>query len=77
MEGVFVKKKKKKRISATYLNILISHADVVSIGLEILGGSHDGELNGALIAESVVGPFPDGSDFLDGGDTVVRNQNLQ
>ena len=62
---------------ATYLDVLVCHSDVVSVGSQILGGGHDGELNGALVAKGLVRPSSDGSDLLDGGDTVVCNQDLQ
>lgn len=58
------------------LDVLVSHANVVGVDLEILGRGHDGKLDGALRAESLVGPFPDGADLLDGGDSVVGDENL-
>lgn len=33
-------------------------------------------MDGALVAKRLVGPFSHGSDFLDGSDTVVGNQDL-
>lgn len=39
-------------------DVVISHPDVVGIGLQIFGGGHNGELDGALVAECLVGPFP-------------------
>lgn len=61
----------------TYLDVLVCHSDVVGVGSQILRGGHDGELNGTLIAKGLVRPSSDGSDLLDGGDTVVCNQDLQ
>lgn len=62
---------------ATYLDVLIRHADVLCVGLEILRRGHDGELNRPLIAKRLVCPFPHRADLFDGGDTVVRNENLR
>lgn len=62
---------------ATHLNILIRHADVLSVGLEILGRRHDGELNRPLIAEGLVCPFPHRADFLDCCNTVICNEHLR
>jgi hypothetical protein len=62
--------------SSRDLDILIGHTDVIGVGLEILRSRHDGELNGALIAKSLVGPFPYRSDLLDGGNTVVGDEDL-
>jgi hypothetical protein len=45
--------------------------------MQILGGGHDGELNGTLVAKGLVGPFPHGTDLLDGGDTVVGDEDLE
>lgn len=59
-----------------YLNILIGHADIFGVHLEILRCSHDSELNRALIAEGLVCPLADGADLLDGGNTVVGDQDL-
>ena len=58
------------------LDVLVRHADVVCVGRQVLGGGHDGELDGALIAQCLVCPLPHGADLFDGGDTVIRNQNL-
>lgn len=57
-------------------NVVIRHADVVCVGLQILGGSHDGEMDGALVAKCFVRPFPDRTNLFDGGDTVVCDENL-
>lgn len=59
------------------LDIVVGHANVVGVGLQVLGGGHDGEVDGALVAKHFVGPFSDGSNLLDGGDAVVGNQNLR
>lgn len=62
--------------AAGNLNVVVCHPDVVCVGVKILGGGHHGELNGALVAECFVGPFSDGADLLNGGDSVVCNQDL-
>jgi hypothetical protein len=59
------------------LDVLVRHADVVCVGRQVLGGGHDGELDGALIAQCLVCPLPHGADLFDGGDTVIRNQDLR
>lgn len=61
----------------TYLHVLVCHAYVVGIGLQILRGSHDRKLNGPFISERLVGPFSDRPDLFDCRDTVVCNQNLE
>ena len=58
------------------LDVVVCHANIVCVRLQILGGCHDGELDGALVAECFVRPFSNRSDFLDGSNTVVGNQNL-
>ena len=40
------------------LDILVRHTDVVCVGRQVLGSGHDGELDGALIAQRFVCPFP-------------------
>jgi hypothetical protein len=62
--------------SARNLNVLVCHSDVVCVCLQIFWRGHDGELDGALVAERLVCPFSDGSDLLDGSDTVVCNEDL-
>lgn len=62
--------------ASRHFNVVVCHSDVVCVGLQILGGGHDGELDGALVAECLVRPFSNRSDFLDGSNTVVGNQNL-
>lgn len=37
--------------------IVVSHANVVSIGFEVFGSGHDGEVNCSLVAECLIGPF--------------------
>lgn len=44
-------------MSQPYLHILIGHTNVICVGLEILWRGHDGELDGALVAKRLVGPF--------------------
>lgn len=56
--------------------VMISHADIIGIGLQILRRGHDGEMDCPLIAEGLVCPFPDRADLLDGGNTVVGNKHL-
>ncbi|PNY27761.1 Uncharacterized protein TCAP_02317 [Tolypocladium capitatum] len=62
--------------AARDLDVVVGHADVVGVGPQVLGGGHDGEVDGALIAERFVGPFPHGADLLDGGDAVVGDEDL-
>lgn len=62
--------------ASRHFNVVVCHSDVVCVGLQILGGGHDGELDGALVAECLVRPFSNRSDFLDGSNAVVGNQNL-
>lgn len=62
--------------AAGHFNVVVCHSDVVCVGLQIFGCGHDRELDGALIAERLVGPFSNRSDFLDGSNAVVGNQNL-
>ena len=61
----------------TYLNILIRHSDVISIGGQILWRSHHRELDGSLVSEGLVCPFSHRSNLFDGRNTVVRNENLE
>lgn len=62
--------------SSWHLNILIGHADVFGVDLEILRCCHDGELDGTLVAKGLVRPLADGADLLDGSNTVVGDQDL-
>lgn len=62
--------------SSRHFDVMISHSDIVGVGCQIFGCSHDGELNSPLVAEGLVCPFPDGTDLFDGGDTIVGNQDL-
>lgn len=59
------------------LDVVVGHADVVGVGLQVLGRGYDGEVDGALVAERLVRPLADGADLLDGGDAVVGNQDLR
>lgn len=61
----------------THLNILVRHADVLSVRLEILGRGHDGELDRPLVAKRLVCPFPHRADLFDRCNTVVRDEHLQ
>lgn len=45
--------------AAGNFDVLVGHADVVGIDLEVLWRGHDDELDGALIAKRFVRPFPD------------------
>lgn len=65
------KKKRKEKKKRAYLDVLVSHSDIVCVPLQVLWRGHDGKLYGALIAKGIVGPFPDGSDFLDSSNAVV------
>lgn len=58
------------------LYISVGHSDVLGIDSQILRCSHDGELDRTLGTKGLVGPFSDRSDFLDGSDTVVGDQDL-
>lgn len=62
--------------AARHFNVVVCHSDVVRVGLQIFGGGHDRELNGALVAERLVSPFSNRSDLLNGSNAVVGNQNL-
>jgi hypothetical protein len=62
--------------AARHLDVVVRHADVVRVGRQVLWRGHDGELDGALIAEGLVGPFPHRADLLDCGNTVIGNQDL-
>lgn len=56
---------------------MVCHSNVICVCTEILRGGHDGELDGPLVAECFVGPFSNGTNLLDGGNTVVGNQDLR
>lgn len=58
------------------LDVVVGHANIVGIGLEVLGSGHDGEVDGLFVAKRLVRPFPDGTDLLDGGNSVVCDENL-
>lgn len=58
-------------------HILISHADVICVGLQVLWGGHDSELNRSLIAERLICPFPYRADLLDSSNSIVRNEYLR
>ena len=62
--------------TAGYFDIVVCHSDVVCVGLQIFGCGHDRELDRPFVAESLVCPLTDGSNFLDSSDTVVGDQNL-
>lgn len=62
--------------AARHFDVVVCHSDVVCVGLQIFGRGHDRKLDGALVAERLVSPFSNRSDFLDGSNAVVGNQNL-
>jgi hypothetical protein len=62
--------------STRNFDISISHTNVLGVDSQVFGSGHDGELNGSLVAESFVSPFADGTDLLDGSDTVVGDEDL-
>lgn len=43
--------------AAGNLDVVVCHSDVICVGLQILWCGHDGEVNGSLVAERLVGPF--------------------
>lgn len=49
---------------------------ITCVGLEVLGGDHDHEANGALIAEHLVGPAADGAHALHSSNAIVGNEHL-
>jgi hypothetical protein len=61
---------------ARHLDVLVGHANVLGVGLQVLGRRHDGELDGALIAKRLVRPLAHGADLLDRRNTVVCNQHV-
>lgn len=58
-------------------DVLVGHADIICIGLQVLGGGHHGELDGTLVSKGLVGPFSHGTDFFDRGNAVIGNQDLR
>lgn len=63
-------------MGSAHLDILIGHPDVVRICLQVFGCGHDRKLNCPLIAKSLVGPFADRPNLLDGRNSIVRDQYL-
>lgn len=63
--------------AARYFDVVVRHADVVCVGLQVFGRGHDSELYRPLVAERLVCPLTDGPDLFDGSDTVVGDQDLQ
>ncbi|KAH3686398.1 hypothetical protein WICPIJ_002577 [Wickerhamomyces pijperi] len=57
-------------------DVLVSHTDVLRVGFQIFWGGHGDELDDSFVTKGFVGPLSDRSDFLDGGNTIVRDQNL-
>lgn len=62
--------------SPGYLDILVGHSNVVGVRGQVFRRGHGHELDGPLIAKCLVSPLADGANLLDGGDTIVRNENL-
>lgn len=58
------------------IDVLVGHANVVCVGMQAFWGSHHGELDCPFIEKGLVGPFPHGSNLLDGGDPVVGDKGL-
>jgi hypothetical protein len=58
------------------LDVLICHSNVVCVCMQIFWCSHDGKLNGSLVAEGLVRPFSYRPNLLDCRNTVVGNQDL-
>lgn len=61
--------------AAGNLNVLVGHANVLGIDRQVFRSGHDNKLNGALEAKCFVGPFADGADLFDGGDSVVADEH--
>ena len=62
--------------AAGHLDVLVGHADVVGVDLEVLGRRHDDKLDGALITKRLVRPLADRANLLDGGNAVVADEHL-
>lgn len=63
--------------STGHFDVSISHSNVLCIDPQIFGRGHDGELDSTFVAKRFVRPFSDRTDFLDGGDTVVGDEDLE
>jgi hypothetical protein len=63
--------------STRNFNVSVCHSNVFCVDSQIFGCGHDSELDGSFVAKSFVSPFSNGSDFLDGGDTVVGDEDLE
>jgi hypothetical protein len=61
---------------STNLAVVVGHSDVIGIGIQVLGRGHDCELNGSLIAKSLVRPLTDRANFFHGRYTVVGDKDL-
>lgn len=61
----------------SYLDVLICHANVVGICLQILWSGHDGELYRPLVSEGLVSPLADRANFLNSCNAVIGNENLR
>ena len=60
----------------TYLNILIRHPDVVCIRLQILRCGHNSKLYSPFVTKRLKRPFPNTSNLLDRGDSIVGDEDL-
>mmetsp|Transcript_15385 Transcript_15385/g.22712 ORF Transcript_15385/g.22712 Transcript_15385/m.22712 type:complete len:304 (-) Transcript_15385:177-1088(-) len=63
-------------LSSRNLNERIGQTDELSIGFEILGGSHGYEGDRLLVSELHVSPLPHGKNGFGCGHTVVGNEDL-
>jgi hypothetical protein len=45
------------QFSIAYFDVVISHSNVICVGLEIFWSSHDCEVDGPLVAKCLVRPF--------------------
>ena len=61
--------------AAGHGHAVVGDANVLGVGLEVLGRVHDDELDGALVAEDLVGPAAYAAHALDGGDAVVGDEH--
>lgn len=61
---------------ATYLNVLISHSNIVCVCAEVLWRSHHSELDSPLVAEGFVCPFSDRPYLFHSCNSVIGDENL-
>jgi len=62
--------------SSWHFDISVGHSDVLGVDTQVFRSCHDGEFDLTVRAKGLVRPFSDGSDLLDGSDTVVGNEDL-